>query len=73
MMIYGLQSTATVRGSACRWQENPEPLRECQIVFGCVDSYQDGTNRSGMQAILMHYIDVGMDVHGRKHRSSAVR
>src|ERR1700676_5289818 len=36
-MIYGLQPSAIVRGFACRWQENPLPLRECQIVFGCVD------------------------------------
>jgi molybdopterin-synthase adenylyltransferase len=40
MMIYGLQPSAIVRGFACKWQQNPEPLRECQIVFGCVDSYQ---------------------------------
>jgi molybdopterin/thiamine biosynthesis adenylyltransferase len=38
-MIFGLQPSADIRGFACRWQENPEPLRECQIVFGCVDSY----------------------------------
>jgi hypothetical protein len=67
MMIYGLQSTATVRGSACRWQENPEPLRECQIVFGCVDSYQGRHELEvACRRYLMHYIDVGMDVHGKE-------
>jgi molybdopterin-synthase adenylyltransferase len=39
-VIYALQPNARVRSFACRWQENPEPLRECQIVFGCVDSYK---------------------------------
>src|ERR1700726_2759078 len=40
MMIYRLQPLANVRGFACRWQECPEPLRECQVVLGCLDSYK---------------------------------
>jgi hypothetical protein len=52
-------------GFAGRWQDNPEPLRECQIVFGCVDGYQ---GRYELEVIcrryMMHYIDIGMDVHG---------
>src|SRR5258707_12844213 len=40
MMIYGLQSCANVRGFACNWQDHPEPMRESQIVVGCVDSYK---------------------------------
>jgi hypothetical protein len=66
MMIYGLQPEASVRGFACRWQENPEPLRECQIVFGCVDSYQGRHELEvACRRYLMHYIDIGMDVHGK--------
>jgi hypothetical protein len=65
MMIYGLQACASVRGYTGRWQGNPEPLRECQVVFGCVDSYQ---GRHELEVVcrryLMHYIDIGMDVHG---------
>jgi hypothetical protein len=65
MMIYGLQPTAIIKGFACKWQDNPEPLRQCQIVFGCVDSYQ---GRHELEVVcrryLMHYIDIGMDVHG---------
>jgi molybdopterin-synthase adenylyltransferase len=66
-MIYGLQPYASVRGFPCRWQENPAPLRECQIVFGCVDSYQ-GRHEVEVtcRRYLMHYIDIGMDVHGDK-------
>ena len=66
-MIYRLQPLASVRGFACRWQDNPEPLRECQIVFGCVDSYQGRQELEvACRRYLMHYIDIGMDVHGEK-------
>jgi hypothetical protein len=56
-----------VRGFAGRWQDNPAPLRECQIVFGGVDSYQ-GRHELEVtcRRYLMHYIDIGMDVHGDK-------
>jgi hypothetical protein len=54
-----------VQGFACKWQEKPEPLRECQIVIGCVDGYQVRRElEADCRRYLMHYIDVGMDVHG---------
>jgi hypothetical protein len=65
MMIYGLQPNASVQGFACKWQDRPEPLRECQIVFGCVDSYKGREELEiACRRYLMHYIDIGMDVHG---------
>lgn len=65
MMIYGLQPHANIRGFACRWQDHPEPMRECQIVFGCVDNYKGREELEiACRRYLMHYIDVGMDVHG---------
>lgn len=65
-MIFGLQPHAIVRGFAGRWQAHPEPLRECQIVFGCVDSYQGRHELEvACRRYLMHYIDIGMDVHGQ--------
>ena len=64
-MIYGLQPQALVKGHACRWQEKPEPLREAQIVIGCVDSYQARNELEiACRRYLMHYVDIGMDVHG---------
>jgi len=36
MMILGLQPDANINGFACRWQDNPHPLRSCHIIFGCV-------------------------------------
>ena len=64
-MIYGLQPQATVKGFSCKWQANPEPMRECQIVIGCVDGYQGRQElEAACRRYLMHYVDVGMDVHG---------
>jgi hypothetical protein len=54
-----------VRGFACKWQEHPEPMRESQIVMGCVDSFKGREELEiACRRYLMHYIDVGMDVHG---------
>jgi molybdopterin-synthase adenylyltransferase len=65
--IYGLQPKASVRGFACKWQEKPEPLRESQIVFGCVDSYKGREELEiACRRYLMHYIDIGMDVYGEE-------
>ena len=67
MMIFGLQPQAKVRGFASRWQENPEPLRECQVVIGCVDSYKGRQELEiACRRYMMHYIDIGMDVHGEE-------
>jgi len=66
MAIYRLQPNASIRGFACKWQENPEPLRECQVVIGCVDSYKGREELEiACRRYLMHYIDIGMDVHGK--------
>ena len=65
MMIYGLQPHANVRGFACKWQDHPEPMRESQVVIGCVDSYKGREELEiTCRRYLMHYIDIGMDVHG---------
>lgn len=66
MMIYGLQPQARIRGFACTWQDRPEPMRESQIVIGCVDSYKGREELEiACRRYLMHYIDIGMDVHGK--------
>jgi molybdopterin-synthase adenylyltransferase len=65
-VIYGLQANAKITGIPCEWQKNPEPLRGCQIVFGCVDSYKGRQELEiACRRYLMHYIDIGMDVHGK--------
>jgi hypothetical protein len=46
------------------WQDAPEFLHRCDIVFGCVDSYSE---RQQLEAECRRYliplIDIGMDVH----------
>jgi hypothetical protein len=65
MRILSLQPHAIIRGYACKWQEKPEPLRECQIVMGAVDGYRGRRELEiACRRYLMHYIDIGMDVHG---------
>ncbi|HET6844297.1 MAG TPA: ThiF family adenylyltransferase [Candidatus Angelobacter sp.] len=65
MRILSLQPHAIIRGYACKWQEKPEPLRECQIVMGAVDCYRGRRELEiACRRYLMHYIDIGMDVHG---------
>lgn len=63
--IRGLQPSASIRSFQCDWQHAPEALRECQIVFGAVDSYKGRAELEvACRRYLMHYIDIGMDVHG---------
>lgn len=64
-MILGLQPNAEIEPFFSRWQEKPEPLRKCQIVFGGVDSYKGRYELEvACRRYLTNYIDIGMDVHG---------
>jgi hypothetical protein len=65
MKILGLQPAAFIRGYAKKWQDEPEPLREAQIVIGALDGYAVRRELEiACRRYLMHYIDIGMDVHG---------
>lgn len=65
MKILSLQPNAIIRGYACKWQDKPEPLRASQIVIGAVDSCRGRRELEiACRRYLMHYIDIGMDVHG---------
>ena len=47
-----------------RWQENPESLQNCDIVFGCIDSYIERQQlEAECRRYLIPYIDLGMDVY----------
>ena len=63
-LIKGLRRNAVIDAYNCRWQDNPEPLRGCDIIFGCVDGF---AQRRELEACARRYmiplIDVGMDVH----------
>ncbi len=63
-MIKGLQPDAKVQCIRSRWQSEPEALMACDIVFGCVDSFQDRDElESFCRRHLILYIDIGMDIH----------
>jgi molybdopterin-synthase adenylyltransferase len=62
--IKGLQPNADVKVYPCRWQDQPEPLRGCDLIFGSVDGFAE---RRELEACARRYllplVDIGMDVH----------
>jgi hypothetical protein len=61
--ILGLQPKAKIQAVTKRWQENPELLRGCDIIFGCVDTFQERDElETCARRYLIPYIDIGMDV-----------
>jgi molybdopterin/thiamine biosynthesis adenylyltransferase len=63
-VIRGLQPDAKISTNRVRWQSAPEPLMASDIVFGCVDSFQDRDElETSCRRHLILYIDIGMDIH----------
>ena len=61
--ILGLQPKAKVQVVNKKWQEQPELLQFCDVIFGAVDSF--ATRRDielECRRYLIPYIDIGMDV-----------
>ncbi len=62
-VIRSLTPDAEILSCNKRWQECPEILCGCDIVFGCVDTFSE---RQQLEAFcrryLIPYIDIGMDV-----------
>lgn len=62
-MIRTINPAATITPLTSRWENSALALRECDIVFGCVDGFM---TRSELEAycrrFLLPYIDIGMDV-----------
>jgi molybdopterin-synthase adenylyltransferase len=62
--ILSIRSAARVGTFRCRWQDDPEALRNCDIVFGCVDSFAERRELEvACRRHLVALIDIGMDVH----------
>ena len=62
--ILGVRGTARIEAFDCRWQDRPEALRRCDLVFGCVDSFAERSElEASCRRYLIPYIDVGMDLH----------
>jgi hypothetical protein len=63
-VVSQVNSKATVRTFSCRWQEAHEPLRTCNVVFGCVDRFDERRQLEAYcRRFLIPFIDIGMDVH----------
>ncbi len=63
-LIRGVNPDAHVDKILSRWQDSPDRLKACDIVFGCVDSFAE---RRDLEIVtrryLIPYIDIGLDVH----------
>lgn len=63
-MILGLRGHARLGTFGCRWQDRPEPLKACDLVIGCVDSFAERRELEACcRRYLIPYIDVGMDLN----------
>jgi hypothetical protein len=62
-VIRGINPKAHVRQHPRKWQESAQYIRECDAVFGCVDSFIERSQIEVMcRRYLIPYIDIGMDV-----------
>jgi len=62
-VIKGLQLAANIKAVPARWQDDPLPLRTCDIVFGCVDGFAERRELEiTTRRYLIPLIDIGMDV-----------
>jgi len=63
-LITGIRPKAIVEKIQSKWQEAPNALKRCDVVFGCVDGFDQ---RRQLEATTRRYliplIDIGMDVH----------
>jgi molybdopterin-synthase adenylyltransferase len=61
--IKSIRPTAKVNALVGNWQENQRALRDCTVIFGCVDGYSEREQLDRFcRRFLIPYIDIGMDV-----------
>jgi molybdopterin/thiamine biosynthesis adenylyltransferase len=62
-VIRGLETHAHIERYQMPWQDEPKPLRACDIVFGGVDGYRQRWELQVFsRRFCVPYIDVGLDV-----------
>ena len=60
----GVRGAAKIEAYPRRWQDYPEPLRRCDVVFGCLDGFAERRDlEATCRRFLIPYIDIGMDLH----------
>jgi len=58
-----LQPEAQITVIRSRWQDDPLPLRTCDVIFGCVDGFAERRELEiAARRYLIPLIDIGMDV-----------
>lgn len=62
-IIRSVNPDASVTAVNKRWQEAPDALHGCDLIFGCVDSYSERRELEvASRRFLIPYIDIGLDV-----------
>ncbi len=62
-LIKNIRPNAIIAVYKTRWQDNPDPLKTCDIIFGCVDGFRERVElETSARRYLIPYIDIGMDV-----------
>lgn len=63
-VIRSVNRSAKIITSRTRWQESAKLLRDCDVIFGCIDSFAGRDElESAARRFLTPYIDIGMGVH----------
>jgi hypothetical protein len=63
-LIRGVNPSASVVAIPKTWQESADSLRDCDVIFGCVDSFAARQQiEVSARRYMTPYIDIGMDVH----------
>lgn len=62
-VIKRVNPRARVLAVSKKWQEEAENLRDCDVIFGCVDTFSERQQlEAAARRYLIPYIDIGMDV-----------
>ena len=70
-IIKQVNPDASVQILNTTWQESAKQLRDCDLIFGCLDSYHQRRDLEIFtRRYLIPYIDIGMDVHRIKDSHS---
>jgi molybdopterin-synthase adenylyltransferase len=63
-LIRGLIARPQIDERAADWREAPNALSDCDVIFGCVDTFAARLELEGAaRRLVAPYIDMGMDVH----------
>lgn len=63
-LVRGINPDADVHAIKNVWQSDLQALRDCDVLFGCVDSFSERDQLEKFcRRFLIPYIDIGMDVH----------